>query len=517
MSLTLILTATVIGIIAGYLLRIIYAKSKLNSAESLAKKIISEAQALAESKKKEALLEAKETLERERREAEQEYRERKKELISLERRLNQREEYLEKKVDILDRKEKELQEKEKTLNQKERILNEDIASVQKTKEEQRQILEKISGMTAEEAKKILMQNYEEEARKESALIARSIEQQAIENATRKAKEILAMAIQRVATEHTADTTTTTIPIPNDEIKGRVIGREGRNIRAFEQATGVDLIVDDTPETITISAFDPLRREIARIAMEKLLADGRIHPGRIEEVVEKVKNDMENVLKEIGEQTALEVGVVNLHPEILKILGKLKFRTSYGQNQLQHTKEVAWLAGAIAGELGADINICKRAALLHDIGKAVDQDVEGTHHQISAEIAKKYGESEKVINIILSHHEGFAQPESIEAFIIAAADAISASRPGARRESVEQYIKRLERLEKVATSFRGVLQAYAIQAGREIRIMVEPEDVDDQKAYLLAKDIAKKIESELEYPGQIKVVVIREIRAQEIAK
>ena len=517
MSLTLILTATVIGIIAGYLLRMIYAKSKLNSAESLAKKIISEAQAIAESKKKEALLEAKETLERERREAEQEYRERKKELISLERRLNQREEYLEKKVDILDRKEKELQEKEKQLNQKEKILNEDIASVQKTKEEQRQILEKISGMTAEEAKKILMQNYEEEARKESALIARSIEQQAIENAEKKAKEILAIAIQRVATEHTADTTTTTIPIPNDEIKGRVIGREGRNIRAFEQATGVDLIVDDTPETITISAFDPIRREIARIAMEKLLADGRIHPGRIEEVVEKVKNDMENVLKEIGEQTALEVGVVNLHPEILKILGKLKFRTSYGQNQLQHTKEVAWLAGAIAGELGADINICKRAALLHDIGKAVDQDVEGTHHQISAEIAKKYGESEKVINIILSHHEGFAKPESVEAFIIAAADAISASRPGARRESVEQYIKRLERLEKVATSFRGVVQAYAIQAGREIRIMVEPEDVDDQKAYLLAKDIAKKIESELEYPGQIKVVVIREIRAQEIAK
>ncbi len=512
-----LLIGIIVGIITGYLLRVIYAKAKLNSAENLAKKIISEAQTIAETKKKEALLEAKETLEKERRETEQEYKERKREIIFLERRLNQKEENIEKRVDILDRKEKEINEREKKLLQKEKILNEEISSVQKTKEEQRQILEKISGITAEEAKKILMQNYEEEARKESALIARGIEQQTIENAEKKAKEIIAIAIQRIASEHTADTTTTTLPIPNDEIKGRIIGREGRNIRAFEQATGVDLIVDDTPETITISAFDPIRREIARIAMEKLITDGRIHPGRIEETVEKVRSDMDNILKEIGEQTALEVGVVKLHPEILKTIGKLKFRTSYGQNQLQHTKEVTWLAGAIAGELGADIDICKRAALLHDIGKAVDHDVEGAHHQISADIARKYGESEKVINIILSHHEDIAKPESIEAFIVAAADAISASRPGARKESIEHYLKRLENLEKVAKSFKGVTQAYAIQAGREIRIMVEPEDIDDQKAYLLAKDIAKKIESELEYPGQIKVVVIREVRAQEIAK
>jgi ribonuclease Y len=455
--------------------------------------------------------------EKDRQEFDKESRERRHELNSLEHRLNQRDENLDRKLDILERKEREYQDRERNIKNKEKTIQDDMNALARAREEQRQILEKVAGMTAAEAKKILMKNYEDEVRKESALTARAIEQEAIETAEKKAREVLASAIQRVSAEHTSDSTVTTVSIPNDELKGRVIGREGRNIRAFEQATGVDLIVDDTPETITISAFDPVRREIARMALDRLLADGRIHPGRIEEVVNKTKSDMENILKEIGEKAAIEVGVVGLNPEIIKLLGKLKFRTSYGQNQLQHTTEVAWLAGALAGELSADINFCKKAALLHDVGKAADQDVEGVHHQISADIAKKYGESPKMINAILSHHEGLAQPQSVEAFIIAAADAISASRPGARRESAEYYVKRLEKLEKLAMDQRGVIQAFAIQAGREIRVLVEPEEVDDAGSYLLAKDLAKKIEQELEYPGQVKVVVIREVRAQEVAK
>jgi ribonuclease Y len=318
-------------------------------------------------------------------------------------------------------------------------------------------------------------------------------------------------------DHTADITTSTVQIPNDEVKGRVIGREGRNIRTFEQETGVDLIVDDTPEAITISAFDGVRRQVAKIALERLIADGRIHPARIEEIVEKVKKEMDQHLKEIGEQAAIDAGAPGLNIEIIRLLGKLKYRTSYGQNQLQHTLEVTWLAGAIAGELGLDVMFCKKAGLLHDIGKAVDHEVEGTHHQISADIAKKYGESPKMVNAILSHHEGIASPSSPEAFVIAAADAISAARPGARRESVEHYLKRLEKLEKVAKEFRGVSVAYAIQAGREVRILVEPEEIDDNQAQVLAHDIAKKVEQELEYPGQIKITVIRETRAQDIAK
>jgi ribonuclease Y len=344
-----------------------------------------------------------------------------------------------------------------------------------------------------------------------------LEHEARENADRKSKEILSVAIQRIAADHTSDITTSTLQIPNDEIKGRIIGREGRNIRAFEQATGVDLIVDDTPEAITVSAFDGERRQIAKIALEKLIIDGRIHPARIEEVVEKVRKEMEQHIKEVGEQAAIDVGIPGLNSEIIKLLGKLKYRTSYGQNQLQHTLEVTWLAGAIAGELGLDIVFCKKAGLLHDIGKAVDHEVEGTHHQISAGIAKKYGESAKMVNAILSHHEGFETPASPEAFIIAAADAISAARPGARRESIEHYIKRLEKLEKVAKEFKGVLMAYAIQAGREVRILVKPDDIDDKQAQILAHDIAKKVEQELEYPGQIKITVIRETRAQDVAK
>jgi len=512
----LILFALFLGIALGYLIRFFYSKLKFNSVEQQTKELLKQAQLQAEAKIKEGLLEVKEQMENSRKEFEKETRERKQELITMERRLNQREENLERKADIIERKEKNLIDRERKLSIKENKIDEELKIIEIKKQEQTQILEKITSMTQEEAKKILFKQYEEEVRKESALMARSIEQEAKETAEKKAKEILAIAIQRIAADHTSEVTTVNIPI-TDEMKGRVIGREGRNIRSFEQATGVELIVDDSPETITISAFDPIRREIARLSLEKLISDGRIHPARIEEVVNKVKNDMDNFFKDIGEKAALEAGIVRLPVEILKLLGKLKVRTSYGQNQLQHTLEVVYLASTIAGELGADINFCKKAALLHDIGKAIDHNVEGTHHQISADIAKKYGESPKMINAILAHHEDIAKPESLEAFIIAAADAISASRPGARRGTTEYYVKRIEKLEQIASSFKGVTNAYAIQAGREIRIMVEPEQINDASAYLLAKDISKKIEQELEYPGQIKVVVIRELRAQELAK
>src|SRR3989339_1572469 len=505
------------GVILGYVIRVVYARTQMKSAEHMAKQILSEAQIVADAKKKERLLEVKEIMERERREFDREPGEEKQEIQNIERRVNQREETAERKFEIMDKKERELQQREKNITLKEKNIEDESREISRVREEQKKILERIAGMSAEEAKKILMQSLEEEARKEGALLAKRIEQETRETADKKSKEILSVAIQRVAAEHTADITTTTVPITNDEMKGRVIGREGRNIRAFEQATGVDLIIDDTPEAITISAFDGVRRQIARIALERLISDGRIHPARIEEVVNKVKNEMENTLKETGEQAALEAGVPGLHPEILKLLGKLKYRTSYGQNQLQHTLEVTWLSGALAGELGVDIALCKRAGLMHDLGKAVDHEVEGTHHQISADVAKKYGEGPKMINAIISHHEGIAEPQSAEAFIVAAADAISAARPGARRESIEHYLKRLEKLEKVATSFRGVTSAYAIQAGREVRILVEPEDINDQAAQLLARDIEKKVEQELEYPGQIKITVIREVRAQEVAK
>ena len=509
--------AVVAGLIIGYLLRVMFAKMNAKSAEHTAERLINEAKVMAESKKKEGLLEVKEAMERERKEFERETRERRQEMQNAERRFQQREESLDRKLDILDKKEKELAQKERNITIKQQYLDTEEKEIIKAKEEQKKILERISGMTKEEAKKLLLQSLEEEAKKDSAMMLKKMEQEVREQADRKAKDILSVAIQKVAAEHTAEITTTFVPIVNDEIKGRIIGREGRNIRAFEQATGVDLIIDDTPEAITISAFDGVRREIAKIALQRLIADGRIHPARIEEVVEKVKKDMETTIKEAGEEAALEAGITGLNPEIIKLLGKLKYRTSYGQNQLSHTLEVANIAGYLAAELGADVHFCKKAGLMHDIGKAVDKDVEGTHHQLSADIAKKYGESPKMINAIISHHEGIEEPQSAEAFVIAAADAISAARPGARRESIEHYLKRLEKLEKLATSFRGVESAYAIQAGREVRILVEPEDIDDKAAQVLAHDIAKKVEQELEYPGQIKITVIRETRAQEIAK
>jgi ribonuclease Y len=502
---------------AGYILRLVYAKLNIKSAEQTSKRIVEETMLIAETKSKGILLDARLAVDRERKEFEHKIKERRQSVQNIENRLNQREENLDRRIDAIDRKEKDLSGREKDFSSKEHLLSVKFSEIDKIKEEQKKILEKNSGLAREEAKKILMSEMEKDAKKYAADLSQKLEQETLETADKRSKEILSVAIQRVAAEHTADITTSTIQISNDEIKGRIIGREGRNIRAFEQLTGVDLIVDDTPEAITISAFDGVRRQIAKIALERLIADGRIHPARIEEVVEKVKKDMEQHLKETGEQAAIEAGVPCSNFEIIRLLGKLKYRTSYGQNQLQHTLEVVWLAGAIAGELGLDVMFCKKAALLHDIGKAVDHEVEGTHYQISADIARKYGESPKMVNAILSHHEGFDVPSSPEAFVIAAADTISAARPGARKESVGRYLKRLEKLEKVVKEFSGVSIAYAMQAGREIRILVEPKKVDDSQTQILAHDIAKKIEQELEYPGHIKITVVRETRVQEIAK
>ncbi len=517
MDIVLISGCIAIGLIVGFLLRYMFAKFDANSVEQRADSIINEAKVKGDAKAKEIMMLAKDAAEKERKEAEKEIKEKKSEIQNTEKRLNQREDNLDRKMDSLDKKEKDLQQKEKSIESKERTIDQRISEVEQIKNEQKTILEKLSGLTREEAKERLVKEMVDEAKRDAAILGQRIEQETRENANKKAKEILSIAIQKVAADHTVDTTTSTVQIPNDEIKGRIIGREGRNIKAFEQATGVDLIIDDTPEAITISAFDGVRRFVAKKALEKLIADGRIHPGRIEEVVQKVQKEVEEMIKETGEQAAIDSGVPGLHPEIIKLLGRLKFRTSYGQNQLQHTLEVTWLAGALAGELGLDVTFCKKAGLMHDIGKAVDHEVEGTHHQISAELAKKYGESPKMVNAILAHHEGFAEPQSPEAFVIIAADAISAARPGARRETIENYIKRLEKLETVAKEFKGVSSAYAIQAGREVRILVEPENIDDTQSQILAHDIAKKIENEIEYPGQIKVTVIRETRAQDIAK
>ncbi len=517
MDIILISGCIAIGFIAGFILRYVFAKFDANSVEQRADNIINEAKIKGDAKAKEIIMEARDNAEKERKEAEREIKERKVEIQNTEKRLNQREDNLDRKMDSLDKKEKDLQQKERNVENKEKNVEQKLSEVEQIKNEQKNILEKLSGLTREEAKERLVKEMVDEAKRDAAILGQRIEQETRENANKKAREILSIAIQKVAADHTVDTTTSTVQIPNDEIKGRIIGREGRNIKAFEQATGVDLIIDDTPEAITISAFDGVRRFVAKKALEKLIADGRIHPARIEEVVQKMQKEVEDMIKETGEQAAIDSGVPGLHPEIIKLLGRLKFRTSYGQNQLQHTLEVTWLAGAIAGELGLDVTFCKKAGLMHDIGKAVDHEVEGTHHQISAELAKKYGESPKMVNAILAHHEGFAEPQSPEAFVIIAADAISAARPGARRETIENYLKRLEKLEAVAKEFKGVSSAYAIQAGREVRILVEPENIDDTQSQILAHDIAKKIENELEYPGQIKVTVIREVRAQDIAK
>ena len=498
-----------IGIGAGYFVRKNISEAKIGEADSLAKNIIDQANKDAETMKKEKLLEAKEEIHKFRSDAEKENRERRSELQKYERRVIQKEE-------SLDRKQQSIESKESNLNQKLRAVDEKQKEVEAIKVKQLEKLEDISGITSEKAKDIILSNAEKEVRHEMSIMIKEIETQAKEDAEKKSREIIGYAIQKCAADHVAETTVTVVNLPNDEMKGRIIGREGRNIRTLETLTGIDLIIDDTPEAVILSGFDTIRREIARIALEKLISDGRIHPARIEEMVEKAKKEVENIIKEYGEQAIFETGVHSLHPELVKLLGRLNYRTSYGQNVLKHSIEVAHIAGIMAAEIGADIKLAKRAGLLHDIGKAVDHEMEGTHVEIGMDLLRRYKESKDVIHAMSTHH-GDYEPQTVEAVLVTAADAISAARPGARRETLEAYIKRLEKLEEIANSYDGVDKSYAIQAGREIRIMVKPEKINDEEIHLLARDITKKIEDELEYPGQIKVSIIRETRAVEYAK
>lgn len=485
------------------------AEAQYGSAEEKAKAIISDAERTADAKKREALLEAKEENQRLRQELDREIKERRSEISRQENRLNQKEEALDKKTDNLEKKEQVYNNKLRTLEKKE-------SEIAEIKQQQTEALEKISGLTREEAKAILVQEIETSARHDAAVMVKEIEQEAKETAERKAKNIVAMSIQKVAADHVAETTVSVVSLPNDDMKGRIIGREGRNIRTLETLTGVDLIIDDTPEAVIVSSFDPVRREIAKMALEKLIVDGRIHPARIEEAVEKSRKEVEAIIKQEGENAAFVTGVHGLHPELIKLIGKLRYRTSYGQNVLKHSIEVSHLAGVMAGELGCDVNIAKRAGLLHDIGKAVDHEIEGSHVTIGADIASKFKENKDVVHAIMAHH-GDVEAQTIVATLVQAADAISAARPGARRENLETYIKRLQKLEGIANEFNGVEKSFAIQAGREIRIMVKPDVVNDDGMIIVAKEIAKKIEAELEYPGQIKVSLIRETRAVDYAK
>lgn len=491
-------------------------ESKIASAEKLAEKIVSEAKREAGTYKKVAEIEIKEQREKTRETFQKETREQRRELSQLEKKISDKDANLDRKSNFLIKKEKDLSKRERDIILKEKMVKAKDERYSQLIEEENLKLERIAGMTKEQAKQRLMSNLEERARYEAAQMMKEIKDRAKEQADREAKEIITVAIQRCATDHVVESTVSVVSLPSDEMKGRIIGREGRNIRAFETATGVEVVIDDTPEAVALSGFDPIRREIARIALEKLVTNGRIHPGRIEEVVQKTEREMEEIVKGIGEETVLEVGLAGVHPELVNLIGRLRYRTSYGQNVLQHSKEVAYIAALMAQELNFDSEEAKRAGLLHDIGKAIDQSVEGTHATIGADIAGKYGESPLIVNAISAHHED-VEPESPLAVLIQAADAISGARPGARRETLEAYVKRLERLEEIAGAFSGVEKSYAIQAGREVRIIVEPEKITDLQAAELAAQVAKRIEAELKYPGQIKVTVLRETRAVDYAK
>ena len=504
-----LIVGVVIGVPVGIARRKSTAEREIGSAEEEAKRMINEAIKSAESKKREALVEAKEEILKARNEYEREVKERRSELQKQERRLQQKEENIDRKTENIEKKEEALQTKLASLEE----ARNEVAQLKKAEME---LLEKISGFTAEEAKKYLIDQLETEVTHESAVKLREIESHFKEEADTYAREIISLAIQRCAADHVAEATVSVVPLPNDEMKGRIIGREGRNIRTLETMTGVDLIIDDTPEAITVSCFDPVRREIARLALEKLIQDGRIHPARIEEMVEKAKREVDATIKAEGERAVFETNVHGLHPELIKLLGRQKYRTSYGQNVLNHSMEVAHLAGLLAAEVGADVTLAKRAGLLHDLGKSIDHEVEGSHVAIGVELARKYHENEEVVHAIEAHHND-VEPRTIIACLVQAADAISAARPGARRENLENYIKRLEKLEEVTSSFPGVEKTFAIQAGREVRVMVKPEQVSEDQMVLLARDIAKKIEDELEYPGQIKVHLLRETKVIEYAK
>lgn len=504
-----ILISAIIFIPIGVQIRKKIAESKIEGAETEAKKILELANKEAENKKKEEIFKAKEQIIKERQELEQEIRQRRGEVQKQETRMMQKEENLDRKEESLEKKERDFDRRDKDLQDQEKHLEELI-------QEELEKLQKISGLSVEEAKKILLAETQKQIKNETALIIREEEQKAKEEVNKKAKELLTYTIQKCAADHTSETTVSVVNLPNDDMKGRIIGREGRNIKALETLTGIDLIIDDTPEAVIISGFDPLRREVAKIALEKLIDDGRIHPTKIEEMVEKAKEEVEATIKAEGERATIETGVMGLHPDIIKLIGKLKYRTSYGQNVLNHSIEVANLARIMADELGLDAKRARRAGLLHDIGKALDHDMEGTHVEIGVGILKKYKENPLIINAVEAHH-GDVEPQTLEAVLVQAADAISASRPGARRETLEAYVKRLEQLEQIADSFDGVEKAYAIQAGREVRIMVKPEKISDADMTILARDIAKKVENEMDYPGQIKVNVIRESRAITYAK